>query len=104
MRLYPCLVPLAFVALTACSNSNNASTDGGSGGGGACANLCTGGKFSGGTESKFDKVTECQCTGSGTGIAKAACEGYCAPLGISAAKSYLSTETTTNDKCVCDGT
>jgi len=100
------LAVTGLVLLAACSNNGNSSADGGSGGGGACTSLCTGAKFTSGTEQKFDngKVVECMCAGAGTGIAKTACESYCAAFSVSAAKSFLSTETSKDDKCVCDGT
>lgn len=85
-------------------------TDGGSksdaatgGGGDKCATLCTGAGFSGGAATDFGGgVVECVCEGSGQGIAKAACEAYCAPLPPE--KAYLSENKAPNDKCVCDGT
>ncbi|MCW5831936.1 MAG: hypothetical protein KIS78_05730 [Labilithrix sp.] len=108
----------ALVALSACSDDDDKPTttssssggsaeDGGSSSGasgGSCAALCTAAGYSGGTEMDFENgVVECPCTGSGSGITKAACEGYCAEHGVGADKSFLSSENGTNDKCVCDG-
>jgi hypothetical protein len=78
--------------------------DAGGGGGDGCDGLCTGAGFASGEEFDFDPVFECMCDGDGDGIEQADCNAYCAGFGVDADNSYLSTETTTNDKCVCDGT
>lgn len=102
MHTFKFLGSVALVAMVVlgCGDDDSSSSSS-SGGGGACNSLCTDAKFTGGTESKFQQnVTECQCAGTGGNVAKTACEAYCAPLGIAAAKSFLSG----TDKCVCDGT
>lgn len=79
--------------------------DGGGGGGDGCNGLCTGAKFASGKATDFGGgVVECVCEGTGGSVAKSACEAYCAPLGVPAAKAFLSENKTPNDKCVCDGT
>lgn len=80
--------------------------DGGGGGGGdGCNGLCTSSKFASGKATDFGGgVVECVCEGTGGNVAKAACEAYCAPLGVPAAKSFVSENKAPNDKCVCDGT
>jgi hypothetical protein len=83
-----------------------AGDDGGGGGsdGAACNSLCTGAGFESGAELDFGQVVECVCTGSAAGIAKKACEAYCSAFEVRAEFSYLSMNTSANDKCVCDGT
>jgi|GEM_PF-7082065 len=73
--------------------------------GDSCNGLCTGGGFASGKATDFGGgVIECQCGGSGAGITKSACETYCAAYKVPPAKSFVTTEKATNDKCVCDGT
>jgi len=78
---------------------------GGGGGGDGCNGLCTASKFASGKATDFGGgVVECVCEGTGGTVAKTACEAYCAPLGVPAAKSFVSENKAPNDKCVCDGT
>jgi hypothetical protein len=73
--------------------------------GGACGSLCAGGGFSGGEEVDYGGgVIECTCAGSGSGLSAEACADYCEPFGVSAEHALLSSEASSNDKCVCDGT
>lgn len=126
VRLAATLVVASFVtvSLTACSSDDTTSSsssgggggdgggggggDGGGGGGGGgdgCNGLCTASKFASGKATDFGGgVVECVCEGSGGSVAKPACEAYCAPLGVPAAKSFVSENKAPNDKCVCDGT
>ncbi len=102
-RISVLAIALSLALVTACGDDDDKS--GGSGGGDGCSSLCTGAGLSGGTATTFGgDVTECVCTGTGKGIAKSACEAYCAPLNVPAAKSFLSTNANPDDKCVCDGT
>jgi hypothetical protein len=111
------LVPVAFVllALVACggdddnsgASATSSASSSGSGANNTCESVCTSSNFTGGTEMKFDKVTECLCAGGTRGnIQKARCEGYCAQFAVNPGKSLVTREnaTTGNDKCVCDGT
>ena len=79
---------------------------GGGGGGNGCGGLCKGAGFTDGTETDFKNgLVECQCSGTGGEVTKAACESYCSKFGVSAEKSYLSAEPGAKaDKCACDGT
>ncbi|MBX3188639.1 MAG: hypothetical protein KF819_16600 [Labilithrix sp.] len=86
---------------------SGASPDAGGGGGDACNTLCVDAQFASGKSTDFgSNVVECQCAGTsaGGGIKKPACEAYCGPLGVAPAKSFVTTEVSMNDKCVCDGT
>jgi hypothetical protein len=70
-----------------------------------CSGLCVSAGFDDGVETDFGGgVVECQCSGTGGGIAQDACAAYCADFGVAPETSYLSSEFATNDKCVCDGT
>lgn len=106
LRRSAVLVTATMIVFSVAACSDDEEDDAAGGGGDACGQLCTGGGFKGGTAQEFSQVVECQCTGTSSsgGLKKASCESYCAPRGIAAEKSFLSTETTENDKCVCDGT
>ena len=84
----------------------NGDGGGGGGGGNGCGGLCKGAGFTDGTETDFKNgLVECQCTGSGGEVTKAACESYCSKFSVSAADSLLSAEPGAKaDKCACDGT
>ena len=71
-----------------------------------CGRLCMAAGFPGGKQTDFGNgLVECQCTGSGGEVTKTACEAYCSPFGVSAAKALLSSEEgQPADKCACDGT
>ncbi|QQR91338.1 MAG: hypothetical protein IPJ88_06330 [Myxococcales bacterium] len=91
------------LTLLACSNSNSESDNPDSASG--CSGLCTTAGFDSGDEMDFGGgLVECYCSGAGTGIAKTACETYCATFDVSAEHALLSTDTVPDDKCVCDGT
>lgn len=88
-------------------SSNNEQLPEGNQGGDAeaCTNLCVGAGFDSGTEENFGgEVIECLCAGSGTGIAQDDCSDYCSGFDVAPENSFLSTEFSANDKCVCDGT
>ncbi len=93
---------LLLTLLAACGDKDG---DTGASATGACATLCTGGGFAGGAEVDYGGgVVECTCEGSGTGISQDECTDYCADFGVAAEYAYLTSEVSTDDKCVCDGT
>lgn len=96
------LVSASFLVVAACGSDDD--EDDGPGVDG-CEDLCEAGGFADGRVQTFtSNVVECQCTGAGRGVAKAACEGYCSEFSVRPENALLSTEVSPNDKCVCDGT
>lgn len=70
-----------------------------------CPGMCVDAGFADGNEADYGgEVIECQCTGGSGELDLGTCETYCEGFGVAASNTYLSSEVTTNDKCVCDGT
>lgn len=110
MKKLSCLVLiLSTLTLWQCNSSSTGATDTGDDDTGettaSCNSLCTDAGFESGTEEDFGGgLIECTCSGEGDGITQESCNTYCADFDVTEENSYLSTENTDNDKCVCDGT
>ncbi len=95
------------VTLAACGGSGDSGGKGAAGndgGGAGCGGLCTGAGFAGGEEADYGGgVVECQCSGEGEGIQADDCATYCADFGVSPDRSFVTSESGADDKCVCDG-
>jgi len=101
------LCSVLLLTLAACGGGGDSGGKGAAGEGAVgvgCAGLCAGAGFSGGDEVDYGGgVVECQCAGSGDGIAADACVSYCADFGVGPDRSFVTSEAGVDDKCVCDG-